>query len=391
MPSLGGGASGGGQQAVVTGPTLGAASAAAQAQEAGAAQASQIAQQDTQSAIQALLGEYNTSLGITQPIRAMGNQAAAQMNYMLGLPAASPGTAPVAPTAPTLQSLAGGITDQQMQDYIRQNSQSNMHGTGPGQAPGEIYTGVGSTGNKTIWGDTGPQELLNPTLNDPRLKTAIQDQLAQQQMPAAQDKYTNQQQIYQQQQDAFNQATNVYNQYNAKGTASASDINNIVTQLPGYQFQMGQGINSLQNAASAKGMLNSGNLMQGLSEFGQGLATSYYQNYLNNLSGLAGMGNAASSQAAAGANTTGAGVAQQYGNLATTQSDAALAAAQAQASSYLLPAANQQIISQSLGGNSGGGAGMLGSLGLGVLGMGTSGGSSIGGDILGKIAPSWFG
>jgi hypothetical protein len=112
-------------------------------------------------------------------------------------------------------------------------------------------------------------------------------------------------------------------------------------QDPGYQFQLQQGQNSLTNAASMSGGMNSNNL-KGLMGYSQGLANQDYQtalqNYMqqyqlgnqatqqnfSNLAGLAGMGqNAAAglggiSQnvgASIGSNMIGAGNAQAAGQV----------------------------------------------------------------------------
>ncbi len=77
------------------------------------------------------------------------------------------------------------------------------------------------------------------------------------------------------------------------------------------------------------------------------------------------------------AQNSGAGVAGLLSNLGNTQANAALAAGQAQATSYTSPAANQQMISQNLGGGSSGFGGLLGA-GMGLLG------SQYGGSTLAK-------
>ncbi len=80
---------------------------------------------------------------------------------------------------------------------------------------------------------------------------------------------------------------------------------------PGYQFQLGQGTAAINNSASARGLLTSGNTLQDLTKFGQGLAGTYYNDAfkraqdtfntnqnttLSNLSTLAGYGLNASGQ-----------------------------------------------------------------------------------------------
>jgi hypothetical protein len=53
-------------------------------------------------------------------------------------------------------------------------------------------------------------------------------------------------------------------------------------QTPGYQFQLQQGENALQNSAAAQGGLLSGGTLAGMNQFAQGLASSNYQNTFNN-------------------------------------------------------------------------------------------------------------
>ncbi len=148
---------------------------------------------------------------------------------------------------------------------------------------------------------------------------------------------------YTQQTNQFNQQMGVYNDYQAKGTATSADIGDIVQNLPGFRFQQQQGISGIQNAASASGMLNSGSLLQGLNKFGQDLSSTYFGNYLNQLGSLASMGQQSNASAQAGALATGQQVAGQYSNLGNAQANAALAAGQAMASSYLSPAKNQTV------------------------------------------------
>ena len=53
-------------------------------------------------------------------------------------------------------------------------------------------------------------------------------------------------------------------------------------QTPGYQFQLQQGENALQNSAAAQGGLLSGSTLAGMNQYAQGLASSNYQNTFNN-------------------------------------------------------------------------------------------------------------
>ena len=58
----------------------------------------------------------------------------------------------------------------------------------------------------------------------------------------------------------------------------------------GYDFQMKQGQNAIISNNASKGLLNSGATAKGLTEYGQGLGASYFDNYLKQLGGLSTQG-----------------------------------------------------------------------------------------------------
>lgn len=62
-----------------------------------------------------------------------------------------------------------------------------------------------------------------------------------------------------------------------------------VTQLPGYQFQLEQGTQAVARQMGAAGMFGSGNEAAALTQYGQGLASSFYQQQVNNLMSLSGI------------------------------------------------------------------------------------------------------
>lgn len=373
------------QPYIMSGPTQLAAQEAAQSQIGAAQIAAQAATTNTNSAIQALMGQYNTALTYDNPIVNTGNQATAQMNYMLGLPAVSPGAAPTAPTMGTPTTP----TQAQIEQYITPNVAPVYYDgktvtatpngdilnqyTGPGATDNVINNGNGTyTINPGFFGNgvpAGAQQAANGmvTVNQSDLPSWMQgigsgeygsiaslsqspnnDALYQsyintQEMPGLQNTYNQQMQTYNTQLNQYNNEKALYDQYNAKGTASSQDISNIITNQPGFQFTMNQGINAIQNAASAKGMLNSGNLLQSLNDYGQGLAQQYYQNYMGNLATLAGYGNTATANNVSSSMNLANQIAGQYTNLGNTQANSALSAGNALASSYLLPVANQQV------------------------------------------------
>ncbi|NTF43068.1 hypothetical protein [Rhizobium rhizogenes] len=59
---------------------------------------------------------------------------------------------------------------------------------------------------------------------------------------------------------------------------------------PGYQFAVDQGTQAALRGASAAGMLNSGNTLTALTNFGQGAANQEYGSWLDRLNGLSGQG-----------------------------------------------------------------------------------------------------
>ena len=104
-------------------------------------------------------------------------------------------------------------------------------------------------------------------------------------------------------------------------------------KTPGYQFNLNQGLESVQNSAAARGLGSSGAALKGASTYATGLADSTYQNQFNNAvtnqsntfnrlmgvtslgeSAAAGVGNAGITTGQSVANNTiGAGNAQAAG------------------------------------------------------------------------------
>ena len=68
---------------------------------------------------------------------------------------------------------------------------------------------------------------------------------------------------------------------------------------PDYQFARAEGINALDASAAARGNLLSGGMMKELTEYGAGLASQNYGNYVNRLTELARLGENAGAQTGA--------------------------------------------------------------------------------------------
>lgn len=86
---------------------------------------------------------------------------------------------------------------------------------------------------------------------------------------------------------------------------------NFLKYTPGYQFTLGQGLESVQNGFAPRGLASSGAALKGAANYATGLAQNTYQNVVGNYQNLANMGaNAAVNQ---GNNLVQAGNAQAAG------------------------------------------------------------------------------
>ena len=65
-------------------------------------------------------------------------------------------------------------------------------------------------------------------------------------------------------------------------------------QSPDYQFRLQEGLKALERSAAAKGNLQSGSTLKGITEYGQGMAGQAYGDYYNRLASLANVGQTAS-------------------------------------------------------------------------------------------------
>jgi hypothetical protein len=79
------------------------------------------------------------------------------------------------------------------------------------------------------------------------------------------------------------------------GVTGAGAANFDLTKIPGYAFELQQGQQALENSAASRGQALSGNTIQGELQFGQGLASTQFQQYMQQLAGLTNLGQAAAS------------------------------------------------------------------------------------------------
>ena len=89
-------------------------------------------------------------------------------------------------------------------------------------------------------------------------------------------------------------------------------------KTPGYQFRMEQGIKGLEDHAASKGTLLTGGAAKDAIQFGQGLASTEFNNKYRRLFGMAGLGQGAQGQIGQYAS----GYADNATNLLTGQGDA---------------------------------------------------------------------
>lgn len=361
------------QPYIMSGPTIAAATGAANAQMMAAQQAAGAIQANTTSAINSLMQTYGSALQIAAPMMNTGNQALAQLNYALGNKAVNPGAAPTAPGAPRQlvsdpEQLLAMIhnsdsynpNDAKMATSGLQtiaNDPATAANAGGGQRINAILGAAGLTDawteDKLDGSGNTVKAFVNPTLD--QLKQYQQanpdsyNQFAQainnaNNFQQDQAKYQSDVTAYNQQKAQYDQQKAIYDQYNAKGQATGADLSAIINNQPGFQFQQQQGISGLENAASAKGLLRSGNLLRDLGTFNQNLSQTYYQNYISNLANEANMGQAVTQNLLGQNSTLGQSEAASYANQGAGMANAALQIGQAKAGAYLTPVANQQVI-----------------------------------------------
>jgi hypothetical protein len=134
-----------------------------------------------------------------------------------------------------------------------------------------------------------------------------------------------------------------------------------LAQTPGYQFSLQQGEQAVQDSASATGGVSGGNTLKALDQYGQGLASTTYQQQLQDymawqqqnisaLGGITNVGEAAGSNAATGASQFGASI-----GAATESAGAATAGGISGATNAASSLNSNYLLSSLLGGGAAGG------------------------------------
>lgn len=105
-------------------------------------------------------------------------------------------------------------------------------------------------------------------------------------------------------QDALYSLASLFGLPGEDGTVKPADYSSFYSS-PDYQFAKTEGINALDASAAAKGSLLSGGQLKALEEYGSGLATQNYGNYVNRLLQLATIGENAGARTGASAMSLG--------------------------------------------------------------------------------------
>lgn len=347
MSAMGGGESGG---SVVQYTPQGVATEAGSISSAAARAAGELASQSIGTAIQVINSQYNRAATQLKPYTQEGVQALNQLNQYLQLDAYNPGKAPKAPVQPTLDMFMKSIGSGQVDDYIAGHTTFHTDGDGSGYHGFSSYGGVGAhvttpANNPDAVAKHEDLGQLASFYGDAGITGAVRKQLA---TDAMNDPFNPQNLLYninnenyQNDLESWQYANDQYNKYHAEGPFTSEQISDKISNLPGYQAQLSQGIHAIDADASAKGYLGSGKILKELNSFGQNTLSTFYGNTLSQLASLAGMGQQASSQLAGQTTQNGNAIGQQFNNLGTNQANSALASGNALAQALI--AGNQQF------------------------------------------------
>jgi len=359
--SMGGGGGGGGAVVQSTDPK--AAYLAGHLGADAALQASQLASGQIQTAIKSLNDSYRAATASLRPYTQTGIEYLDKLNQYLG---ADPYRPAKAPDAPTLENLAAKITPSQARDYIMQNMQL---GNNPGsKVKGVHYSGYGTEGSdpKRDWwsnlGDVPVNEqssiaAAQQLFADPNIAKLSRIGAAKEQLAGAEEQYAIDKANYDQQMMWAEKY----------GTPlTTQQISENISNQPGYQAELEQGIDAIAKNAAARGYIGSGAILKDLSRYGQGTMSKYYGEHLSRLAAMVGAGQQASTSLAGLQSNQGQQIASLYGSLGDIQANAQLSAGNSLMNAMIT--ANQKF--DVVGGGDSGGGGMAG-IGQALGGIGS--------------------
>lgn len=380
----GGGGGGGGGGTVVGGPSPVAAITAGMYQAQAARDAANTAKSAVNDAILSINKNYSQARYDVQPYRQEGVQALNQLNQYLGLDAYNPGAAPNAPKEFSRESILQNLSSKQLRNYIKDNSEVSISSSKSGvQAPHWAYTGEGAAdpklqslyqagfkraGDKGYGGGEDANVLVSDVYAGNGMDAAtaflhggradygnFQDfarrGAANEIYDEGIDAHNQEMEEYNRNKAEWQQNLDWYNQYTAEGPKTQQQITDEISAQPGFQAELNQGVEAIGKSGAARGYVGSGRILKELSNFGQNTLSKYYNNTLDRLGALAGMGQQAASQSGQIAMNQGQSVGQAKIGLGDTLANAKLAAGNATAQGIL--AANQEY--KVIGGSKGGG------------------------------------
>lgn len=277
-----------------------------------------------QQAAQVQQNMFNTTQANLQPWMAGGTNALAALQAQLGLTGA---TSPAGATAaPGVAPAAGGGTPFN-QATIQAAISAGGGPLGNGYAINQVQTpgADGSTGTSWVLSGPGGNIPMSSLPTAASLMQTLQSLPGQPVAPATASAVP-----------GATGAGQSGSPLNAAGIPNA--ILSGFQQSPGYQYQLNQGMQQVQNSAAARGGLTSGNTLAALQANGTGLANqdwynylstslNQYNNYIGQLQNLSGGGqNAAANLGTIGATTannigtslTNAGAATAAGTVGST-------------------------------------------------------------------------
>lgn len=108
---------------------------------------------------------------------------------------------------------------------------------------------------------------------------------------------------------------------------TSTDLTSILQSTPGYKWTVDQGTAAINNTAAARGGLDSGNTLKALQSYGQGQASTTWQNYLNNVTNYLGQLSGVSSSGQNAAALTGSAGTSAANSIANQLNNAGTASA----------------------------------------------------------------
>lgn len=171
--------------------------------------------------------------------------------------------------------------------------------------------------------------MIGATIGSALLGASSANRAANAQRSAAQSELALQERIYDENVgrfEPFRQATAPVNNILAYelGYGDMPEGYGGFTATPGYDFRMKQGQQAIDGSAASRGMTFSGQTLKSQQQFGQGLASEEYNNYMNRLTGQQSVGLAAAGNQANAGNQLAVGGSNAYAAMGNASSAGAI-------------------------------------------------------------------